>query len=306
MKFAKIVKRCRVDKPNRFRLDEYDPGEKFGLSLGEDEVKVMLAEGAGRLRDLQDRLYAQDRWALLIILQGMDAAGKDGTVEHVLSGINPRGCDVHEFKAPSEDELQYSFFWRAAMQLPRRGRIGIFNRSYYEEVLVVRVHPKVLEREKLPPQLADKDIWKHRYQDIRAFERHLDRNGTRVLKFHLRISKEEQRQRFLARLDEPNKRWKLSAADIAERGKWDHYMKAYEEMIRATSTEHAPWYVIPADHKHVAWLVVAAVITEALEELHLDFPTVEGEALKKLKIVEEKLRAEKPGGVAKKSKKSKH
>jgi PPK2 family polyphosphate:nucleotide phosphotransferase len=306
MKFTKVVKRCRVDKPDRFQLDDYDPGEKFGLSLGEDKVKAMLAEGAERLRDLQDRLYAQDRWAVLIILQGMDAAGKDGTVEHVLSGINPRGCDVHEFKAPSEDELQYSFFWRAAMQLPRRGRIGIFNRSYYEEVLVVRVHPKVLEREKLPPQLVGKDIWKHRYQDIRAFERHLVRNGTLVLKFHLRISKEEQRQRFLARLDEPNKRWKISAADITERGMWDKYMEAYEETIRATSTQHAPWYVIPADHKHVAWLAVAAVITEALEELHLDFPKVEGEALKKLKIVEEKLRAEMPARAAKKSKKSKH
>jgi PPK2 family polyphosphate:nucleotide phosphotransferase len=302
MKFAKIVKRCRVDKPHRFRIDDYDAGEQFGLSFEPDEVNAMLAHSCNRLRELQDRLYAQDRWALLVILQGMDAAGKDGTIEHVLSGINPRGCDVHEFKAPSEDELQYSFFWRAAMQLPRRGRIGIFNRSYYEEVLVVRVHPNVLEREKLPPQLVGKDIWKHRYRDIRAFENHLDRNGTRILKFHLRISKDEQRQRFLARLGEPNKRWKLSPADIAERAKWDEYMKAYEEMIRATSTRHAPWYVIPADHKYVAWLVVAAVITEALEDLHLDFPKVEGEALKKQKLVEAALRAEKPGRAAKKSK----
>jgi PPK2 family polyphosphate:nucleotide phosphotransferase len=302
MKLAKIVKRCRVDKPERFRIADYDPGEKFGLSVDEDKVKAMLAEGVERLRDMQDRLYAQDRWAVLIVLQGMDAAGKDGTVEHVLSGINPRGCDVHEFKAPSEDELQYSFFWRAAMQLPRRGRIGIFNRSYYEEVLVVRVHPKVLEREKLPQQLIGKDIWKHRYQDIRAFERHLARNGTLVLKFHLRISKEEQRQRFLARLDEPNKRWKLTPADIAERGMWDKYMDAYEEMIRATSTPHAPWYVIPADHKHVAWLVVAAVITDALESLKLEFPKVEGKALKELMKVEDVLKSEAPGKAAKKSK----
>jgi PPK2 family polyphosphate:nucleotide phosphotransferase len=295
MKLAKIVKRCRIDKPQRFRIADHDPGEKFGLSFDEDEVKALLAEGAGRLRDLQDRLYAQDRWAVLIVLQGMDAAGKDGTVEHVLSGINPRGCDVHEFKAPSEDELQYSFFWRAAMQLPRRGRIGLFNRSYYEEVLVVRVHPKVLEREKLPRQLIDKNVWKHRYKDIRAFERHLVRNGTLVLKFHLRISKEEQRQRFLSRLDEPGKRWKLSAADIAERGKWDKYMKAYEEMIRATSTPYAPWYVIPADHKHVGWLVVAAAITDALENLKLEFPKIEGNALKELKKVERVLRAERGG-----------
>jgi PPK2 family polyphosphate:nucleotide phosphotransferase len=302
MKFSKIVKRCRVDKPNRFRLDDYEPGEMFGLSFEPDQVKAMLAHSSNRLRELQDRLYAQDRWALLIILQGMDAAGKDGTIEHVLTGMNPRGCDVHEFKAPSEDELQYSFFWRAAMQLPRRGRIGIFNRSYYEEVLVVRVHPKVLEREKLPPQLLDKDIWKYRYHDIRAFENHLVRNGTLVLKFHLRISKEEQRQRFLARLNEPDKRWKLSAADIAERGMWDKYMDAYEEMIGATSTRQAPWYVIPADHKHVAWLVVSAVVTQTLEDLHLDFPKIEGEALKKLKIVEDALRAEQPVRAAKKSK----
>jgi PPK2 family polyphosphate:nucleotide phosphotransferase len=296
MKLEKIVKQCRIDKPEHFRIADYDPAERFGLTFDEDNVKAMLAEGVVKLRSLQDRLYAQDRWAVLIILQGMDAAGKDGTVEHVLAGINPRGCDVHEFKAPSADELQYSFFWRAAMLLPRRGRIGIFNRSYYEEVLVVRVHPKVLEREKLPPQLMDKDIWKHRFQDIRAFERHLARNGTLVLKFHLRISKQEQRQRFLSRLDEPDKRWKFSASDIAERGFWDKYMDAYEEMIRATSRPHAPWYVIPADHKHVAWLVVAAAITEALDGLDLEFPKVQGKALNELKNVQRLLMNERDKG----------
>jgi len=294
MKLSKIIKTCRIDKPQHFRIADHDPAEKFGLSLDEEAVIAMLADGIVRLRGMQDRLYAQDRWAVLIVLQGMDAAGKDGTVEHVLSGVNPRGCDVHEFKAPSDDELQYSFFWRVAMQLPRRGRIGIFNRSYYEEVLVVRVHPQVLEREKLPPQLIRKDIWKHRFQDILAFEQHLVRNGTLVLKFHLRISKEEQRRRFLSRLDEPDKRWKFSAADIAERSMWDKYMAAYEEMIRATSTDYAPWYVIPADYKHIAWLVVGAVVTEALEGLKLQFPKIEGEALKELRKVERALKKEGP------------
>ncbi len=292
MKLAKIVKRCRIDQPGRFRLADHDPGEDFGLSLDRDEIKSMLSDGIARLKDMQDRLYAQDRWAVLIVLQGMDAAGKDSTIEHVLSGINPRGCDVYEFKTPSEEERAHSFLWRAATRLPRRGRISIFNRSYYEEVLIVHVHPEVLALEKMPQQLARKDIWKHRFKDIRAFEHHLVRNGTLVLKFHLRISKQEQRRRFLSRFDEPDKRWKISAADIAERGSWDKYMDAYQVMIRATSTAYAPWYVIPADHKHVAWMVVADVITQALEGLKLDFPKVEGKALKELKKVERSLKSE--------------
>jgi PPK2 family polyphosphate:nucleotide phosphotransferase len=292
MKLAKAVKHCRVDKPERFRLADTDPAETFGLSTDAKDVEAMLADGASRLRELQDRLYAQDRWAVLIVFQGMDASGKDGTVEHVLSGLNPRGCDVHEFKRPSDEELAHDFLWRAVKVLPRRGRIGIFNRSHYEEVLVVRVHPDVLAHQNLPPQEVNKNIWKHRYKDINAFERHLTRNGTLILKFHLRISKEEQRKRFLSRLDEPDKRWKFSTADIAERALWDKYMTAYEDMIRATSTPHAPWHVVPADHKHVAWLVVAAAITDALERLDLDFPKVEGKTLEELKKVERALKAE--------------
>jgi PPK2 family polyphosphate:nucleotide phosphotransferase len=299
MKLAKIVKQCRVDKPAHFRLADCDAGESFGLPHGGDKVEAMLADDVVRLRNLQDRLYAQDRWAVLIVLQGMDAAGKDGTVEHVMSGVNPRGCEVHEFKVPSDEELQHNFLWRSTMRLPRRGHIGIFNRSYYEEVLVVHVHPTVLEREKLPPELVRKNIWKHRFKDICAFEHHLVRNGTLILKFHLRISKEEQRKRFLARLEQPDKRWKFSAADIAERARWDKYMAAYQDMIRATSTPHAPWYVIPADHKHVAHLVVAAAITEALEGLDLEFPKVEGEAFEELKKVERALKAEGRGRSAK-------
>jgi PPK2 family polyphosphate:nucleotide phosphotransferase len=294
MKLAKILKQCRVDKPGRFRLDDCDPAEDFGLALDKDSVKAMLADGVQRLAGLQERLYAQHRWAVLIVLQAMDAAGKDSVIKHVMSGINPQGCDVHAFKAPSEEELQHGFLWRAAIRLPRRGHIGIFNRSYYEEVLVVRVHPELLEREKLPPQSAGKDIWKHRFSDICAFEQDLVRNGTLVLKFHLRISKEEQRQRFLARLEEPAKRWKFSMGDVTERKLWNKYMRAFEDMIRATSTEHAPWHVIPADHKHVAWLVVAATIIDAMERLKLDFPKVEGAALKELQSVERALKAEGP------------
>jgi PPK2 family polyphosphate:nucleotide phosphotransferase len=292
MKLAKAVRHCRIDKPERFRLADADPAETFGLATEAKDVAAMLAESATRLRQLQDRLYAQDHWAVLIVFQGMDASGKDGTVEHVLSGLNPRGCDVHEFKRPSDEELAHDFLWRAVKALPRRGRIGVFNRSYFEEVLVVRVHPDVLARQNLPPGEVDKNIWKHRYKDINAFERHLVRNGTLILKFHLRISKDEQRKRFLSRLDEPDKRWKFAAADIAERALWDKYMEAYQEMIRGTSTPHAPWHVIPADHKHVAWLVVAAAITEALEALDLDFPKVEGKALEELKKMERALKAE--------------
>jgi len=229
---------------------------------------------------------------VLIVLQGIDAAGKDGVIKHVMSGINPQGCEVHSFKAPSREELQHDFLWRAGMRLPARGRIGIFNRSYYEEVLIVRVHPELLDNEKLPPDVDRKSLWEHRFKEICAFERHLVENGTQVLKFHLRISKEEQRRRFLARLEEPAKRWKFATADIAERERWDAYMDAYEDMIRSTSTPQAPWYVVPADHKHVAWLTVAGAATQALEELKLDFPKIEGKALAKLKRVERALRAE--------------
>ena len=288
----KIVKQCRIDNPKHFKLDDHDPAETFGLSTNIGDVEAILAQGIARIIDLQQRLYAQGQWAVLLVFQGMDAAGKDGVVKHVMSGINPQGCEVHAFKAPSSEELEHDFLWRTGRDVPARGRIGIFNRSHYEEVLVVRVHPEMLERQNLPPAATGKDIWKHRFKEIRAFERHLTRNGTLVLKFHLRISKEEQRKRFLARLDEPFKRWKFSMNDLAERKRWDDYMAAYQDMIRETSTDYAPWYVVPSDHKHVAWLVVSAAIIEALDKLKLEYPTVTGKALKELKEYERILKAE--------------
>lgn len=292
MKLAKIVKQCRIDKPQRFKLADHDPAERFGLSTDIEDVKPILAEDTVRLEELQQRLYADGRWSVLIVLQGMDASGKDGVVKHVMSGVNPQGCEVHAFKAPTPEELAHDFLWRAAKVVPSRGHIGIFNRSHYEEVLVVRVHPQMLQRQNLPPG-SDKHIWKHRFKEIRALEHHLTRTGTVVLKFHLRISRQEQRKRFLSRLDEPAKRWKFSMDDVTERGYWDDYMAAYEDMIRETSTDYAPWYVVPADHKHVAWLVVSATIIEALEGLKLDFPKVTGTALKALKKAERALKAEK-------------
>ena len=293
MKLAKIVKDCRIDKPEKFKLADVDPAETFGLSTDIDEVRAVLAEGVARLGDMQERLFAHARWAVLIVLQGMDAAGKDGVIKHVMAGVNPQGCLVHAFKVPSAEELAHNFLWRIDKYLPQRGQIGIFNRSHYEEVLAVRVHPDLLERQKLPPiATKKKNIWKHRFQDIRAFERHLTRNGTLVLKFHLRISRKEQRQRFLARLKDPSKRWKFSASDIAERAYWDDYMTAYEDAIRETSTDYAPWYVIPADHKHIAWVIVSAAIVEAIESLKPDFPKIGGKALKELKEAERALRAE--------------
>ena len=292
MKLAKIVKQCRIDNPRHFKLADHDPAERFGLATDIEDVKPILADGIARLEELQQRLYADGRWAVLLVFQGMDAAGKDGVIKHVMSGVNPQGCEVHAFKTPSTEELAHDFLWRTGKVLPERGRIGIFNRSHYEEVLVVRVHPEMLQRQKLPPGVTGKNLWKHRFKDVRAFEHHLARNGTLVLKFHLRISKEEQRKRFLARLDEPSKRWKFSMADVAERAHWDRYMAAYEDMIRETSTDYAPWYVVPADHKHVTWLVVSAAIIEALEKLKLGYPKVTGNALKELKKVEHALKAE--------------
>ena len=291
MKLPKILKHCRVDEPGHFRLAAHDPAECFGLSTNIDDVKPILAAGIARLEELQQRLYANGQWAVLLVLQGMDAAGKDGVIKHVMSGVNPQGCEVHGFKAPSEEELRHDFLWRTTVRLPETGRIGIFNRSHYEEVLAVRVHPEMLARQKLPLRAVGKDIWQRRFQDIRTFERHLSRNGTLILKFHLRISREEQRKRFLARLDEPAKRWKFSMNDVIERKRWDEYMAAYEDMIRATSTDYAPWYVIPADHKHVAWLVVSAAIIEALEGLKLEFPTIKGKALAEIKSAERALKA---------------
>jgi len=292
MHFAKIVRQCRIDKPRRFKLADHDPAERFGLSTDIKEVQPILADGIARITELQQRLFAHGQWAVLIVLQGMDAAGKDGVIKHVMSGINPQGCEVHSFKAPSEEELAHDFLWRIGKALPERGRIGIFNRSHYEEVLIVRVHPDLLEKQNLPPETVGKNVWKHRLKDICAFERRLTRNGMLVLKFHLRISEEEQRKRFLARLDEPHKRWKFSLNDIAERARWNDYMAAYEAMIRETSTDHAPWYVVPSDHKQIAWLVVSAAIIEALDQLKLDYPKITGKALKELKACERALMTE--------------
>ena len=295
MKADKLIAQLRVDHPKRFRIADVDPADSFGLDIEKDEAQTMLAEGVKRLADLQERLYAQDRWALLVILQGVDTSGKDGVIEHVMSGVNPQGCQIHSFKAPSEEELDHDFLWRNITRLPERGRIGIFNRSYYEEVLVVRVHPEILAGEKLPPELVTRNIWQHRFKDIRAFERYLSRNGTAILKFHLRISKEEQRRRLLARLDEPAKRWKFSMHDVAERKLWDKYMAAYEDMIRHTSTPEAPWHVVPADRKWFAHLAIAATIVERLERLDLQFPKVEGRALAEMRKVRKALMAERPG-----------
>lgn len=292
MTLNSIAKRFRIDSPDKFRLSTFDPGECHGLSVDKSEAKAMLAEGIEQLTDLQERLYACDRWSVLIVLQAMDAAGKDSVIKHVMSGLNPQGVEVHSFKQPSAEELDHNFLWRAARRLPERGRIGIFNRSYYEEVLVVRVHPELLERQQLPGSLEGKDIWQQRFDDICAFERHLTRNGTRILKFFLHVSKEEQRKRFLERIDEPAKRWKFSMGDVAERKLWDKYMAAYEDMIRQTSRPEAPWFVVPADHKWFTRMVVAGALVQELQALGLDFPKIEGKALKELQDVGRALKKE--------------
>jgi PPK2 family polyphosphate:nucleotide phosphotransferase len=292
MTLYSIAKRFRIDSPDKFRLSTCDPAECHGLTVDKSEAKAMLAEGIERLSDLQERLYASDRWSVLIILQAMDAAGKDSVIKHVMTGLNPQGVEVHSFKQPSAEELNHNFLWRVARHLPERGRIGIFNRSYFEEVLVVRVHPELLERQQLPASLVGKDIWQQRFKDIRAFERHLARNGTLVLKFFLHVSKEEQRKRFLDRIDEPGKRWKFSMNDVTERKLWDKYQNAYEDMIRETSRPHAPWFVVPADHKWFTRMVVAGALVQELQALNLEFPKVTGNALKELRKVEKALRAE--------------
>jgi PPK2 family polyphosphate:nucleotide phosphotransferase len=291
-KSAEILKHYRVDAPDRFRLASVDCADTGAID--KDTAGSMLADDVKRLSDLQERLYAEHRWALLIVLQGMDAAGKDSVVAHVMSGVNPQGCEVHSFKAPSAEELDHNFMWRSSTRLPARGRIGIFNRSYYEDVLVLRVHPELLECQKIPRTLIGKHTWEERFQDIRAFERHLARNGTLVLKFFLHLSKEEQRRRFLARLDEPAKRWKFSMDDINERKRWNDYMAAYEDMIRATSRPSAPWHVVPADHKWFTRLVVAAAVIEALESLDLSYPKIGTAGLKEMRKVRAALQAEAP------------
>jgi PPK2 family polyphosphate:nucleotide phosphotransferase len=248
----------------------------------DDEGKKLLAAGIEKMSDLQELLYAQDQWALLLVFQAMDAAGKDGTIKHVMSGINPQGCSVHSFKAPSAEELDHDFFWRSNLALPERGRIGIFNRSYYEEMLVVRVHKSVLKEERIPAALVTKKIWKHRFEDVRAHERYLSRNGVVIRKFFLHISKGEQKRRFLARLDDPAKHWKFSDADLKERQYWHDYQQAYEDMIRETASEEAPWYIVPSDHKWYSHLVVASVVIETLESLGMKLPPITGEQRKQI------------------------
>jgi PPK2 family polyphosphate:nucleotide phosphotransferase len=282
MKIPTHIKRYRIERGKGFHLADVDPADTGGLDIEKDEAKAILAKDIKRLAELQQLLYAEHRRAVLMIFQAMDAGGKDSAIAHVMSGVNPQGCEVHSFKQPSEEELDHGFLWRAAARAPRRGHIGIFNRSYYEDVLVVRVHPQLLERQRMPRELITKHIWKERFADIRNFEHYLARNGVIVVKFHLRLSKEEQRRRFLARIEEPAKRWKFSMADVAERKLWDRYMEAYEDMIRHTATAQAPWYVVPADNKLFARLVVAAALVHTLESLDLSVPKVEGKALRAL------------------------
>ncbi|WP_264565960.1 polyphosphate kinase 2 family protein [Flavobacterium sp. N3904] len=296
-----LVKRAKnfskqycVGKNEDFRLKDYETKASFNLGPeGKPLVNETLQIGVDALAALQDILYAQDKWSLLIIFQAMDAAGKDGAIKHVMSGVNPQGCQVSSFKAPSPEDLDHDYLWRCQKHLPERGRIGIFNRSYYEEVLVVRVHEAILKGQKLPEKLITKDIWEDRFQDIRNFEKYLNRNGTIVIKFFLNVSKDEQKKRFIERVDDPDKNWKFSAADAKERGYWNDYMHAYEELIKNTSTEKSPWYVIPADNKSYARIAIASAIITALDEMDLEYPTVSAAKIAELNAVKKALLEEK-------------
>lgn len=281
----------KIEDARRFRLADVDP-ENTGELQSKEESKESLDKATSRMQELQEMLYAQDRWALLIIFQAMDAAGKDSTIKQVMSGINPQGCEVYSFKAPSDEELDHDYMWRSTKRVPERGRIGIFNRSYYEEVLVVRVHPELLEKQKIPTPLRNEDIWQRRFDDMNAMERYLTQNGIVIRKFFLHITAEEQKKRFMSRLDEPAKNWKFSVNDVRERQHWGEYMRAYEDMIRNTSTEHAPWYVIPANKKWFARLAVADAIAGALEDMKLHFPEVEPQKREELKAVRAALETE--------------
>jgi PPK2 family polyphosphate:nucleotide phosphotransferase len=278
----KYVKPFRITKGKNFRLKDFDPADTCGLKMDKGEAAKLLQRGNEWLAEEQEMLYAQDRWSVLLIFQAMDAAGKDGTIKHVMSGVNPQGCQVFSFKQPSSEDLDHDFMWRYAKSLPERGRIGIFNRSYYEEVLVVRVHPEILERQKLPPKLVSKHIWDERLADIAHFEDYMTRQGTLVLKFFLNVSRKEQKNRFMERLDKPKKNWKFSASDVHERRFWSDYMYAFEEAIRATASKHAPWYIVPADNKWFTRLFVAAAIVSAVEELSLSFPKIDDKMKKEL------------------------
>jgi len=298
MKTKEIIKRApelakpfRISKGKDFRLKDVDPDDTLDFTKEEHKsrAKEVLATGVMALAELQDKLYAQDKWALLLIFQAMDAAGKDGAIKHVMSGINPQGCQVYSFKSPSAEDLDHDYLWRCMKCLPNRGHIGIFNRSYYEEVLVVRVHPEFLAKAKLPPKLVGKNIWEERYEDIRNFEQYLARNGVVVRKFFLHVSKKEQKQRFLDRIDDPQKNWKFSSNDASERDYWDDYMEAYEEMIQGTATKEAPWYVVPADNKWFTRVVVASAVIETLDSLDLAYPKVDESKLKELAAAKKKL-----------------
>jgi PPK2 family polyphosphate:nucleotide phosphotransferase len=301
MKTKEVIKRARklaepfrVTKGDKFRLKDVDPGDTLDLkSEDKPRAKEALAIGVQTLAELQDMLYAQDKWGVLLIFQAMDAAGKDGAIKHVMSGINPQGCQVFSFKAPSAEDLDHDYLWRCTKCLPNRGHIGIFNRSYYEETLVVRVHPEYLAKQKLPPELVGKGIWQERFEDIRSFERYLARNGIITVKFFLHVSKKEQKRRFLERLETPEKNWKFSSADMNERGFWDEYQDAYEEMIRNTATKDAPWYVVPADNKWFTRVVVAAAVIDALASLKLAYPEVGKDKLKELAAAKRTLLAKK-------------
>lgn len=285
---ARLCEPYCITKGKGFRLKDYDTGDTGDVKDREHSEKI-VENRSGLLSNLQEKLYAQDRWALLLILQAMDAAGKDGVVKHVMTGVNPQGCEVHSFKAPSAEELNHDYLWRAHNRVPERGKIGIFNRSYYEEVLVVRVHPTILREQRLPEGLITKHIWEQRYEDINTFEEYLTRNGVVIRKFFLHVSKKEQKKRFLERLEDSKKNWKFSMADIKERGFWKDYQEAYEETIQNTATKHAPWYCVPADNKWFTQLVVASAIITALEELNLSFPDVDKEKKKELERVRESL-----------------
>jgi len=298
MKTKEIIKKARnlaepfrVTKGKDFRLKDIDPNDtlEFTKEADKPRAKEALASGVMALAELQDKLYAQDRWGVLLMFQAMDAAGKDGAIKHVMSGVNPQGCQVYSFKSPSSEDLDHDYLWRCMKCLPNRGQIGIFNRSYYEEVLVVRVHPEFLAKQKLPPKLVGKKIWEERFEDIRNFEQYLTRNGVAVRKFFLHVSKKEQKRRFLERVDDPLKNWKFSSNDANERDYWDNYMEAYEDMIRHTATDYAPWYVVPADNKWFTRVVVAAGVIDTLADLKLAYPKVDKEKLKDLAAARQKL-----------------
>lgn len=298
---ADLAARYRISNGSRFRLKDVKPADPWGRRL-KPIADEMLEQSRNRMAELQERLFAQDRWSVLLIFQAMDAAGKDGTIKHVMSGVNPQGCDVHAFKAPSSEELDHDFLWRTNRRLPRRGHIGIFNRSYYEETLVVRVHQNILARQQLPSELVTKNIWRERFEDINAYERYLSRQGVLVRKFFLYVSKDEQRKRFLERLETPEKHWKFSPADVGERSHFAAYMSAYEDMIRHTATEVSPWYVVPADRKWFTRLVVSAAIIDAIQSIDPQFPTVDPKVRAEFRKVKAALQAEQPS-VRKKARK---